>query len=125
MANWGNVYYATDRVSGLSVASGADTVVRNSFVKNGRLDGTQDRNFRPIEQDWPVMGFAVDVGSVGIQPVLTLFTIGLLQQQAVQFLGANGLTSLPALWTSYFPTEESAVSSNLVIIRLEGNSRAQ
>jgi hypothetical protein len=110
MANWGNVYWATDRTSGLSVASGADNIVRNAFINNGRLNGTQDLNFRPIQQDWPVMGFAVDIGYVGVQPVATLFTIGLLQQQAVQFLGAEGVTSLPALWTSYFPNEESAVS---------------
>jgi Domain of unknown function (DUF5127) len=116
MANWGNVYYATHRASGLSIASGADTIVRNSFMENGKLDGIQDRNFRPVNMDWPVMGFAVDVGSVGVQPVLTLFTIGLLQQQGVQFLGANGLTNLPALWTSYFPNEENAVSIISVIL---------
>jgi hypothetical protein len=119
MANWGNVYWATDRVSGLSIASGADTIVRNSFINSGRLDGTQDHNYRAIQQDWPVMGFAVDVGSVGVQPVSTLFTIGLLQQQAVQFVGAQGLTSLPALWTSYFPNEENAVSTSLIRFGIE------
>lgn len=110
MANWGNVYYATDRVSGLTIASGADTIVRTSFVKNGRLDGTKDSNFRPINKDWPVMAFAKDLGPVTGQPISTLFTIGLLQRQAVQFLGAEGVKSLPALWTDYFSNEEKAVS---------------
>jgi hypothetical protein len=123
MANWGNVYYATDKVAGLSVASGADVTVRNSFVENGKLDGTKDTNFRPVQQNWPVMGLAVDLGIINVQPVSTLFTIGLLQQQAAQFLGANGLTTLPALWTDYFPTEESAVSKGFIISVNKPNSR--
>lgn len=110
MANWGTVYYATDKVSGLTIASGKDTAIRGSFVKNGKLDGTKDTNFRPINKDWPVIAYAVELGPVNDQPKSTLFTIGLLQQQAVQFLGADGLKSLPALWASYFSSEESAVS---------------
>jgi hypothetical protein len=115
MANWGNVYWATDRTSGLSVASGPDTTVRGTFINNGRLDGSQDTNYRAIQQDWPVFAFAIDLGSCGVQPTNTLFTIGLLQQPAIQFLGAQGLTTLPGLWTSYFGTEDSAVSLPILI----------
>lgn len=110
MANWGNVYYATDKTSSLTAASGKDTAVRGSFVKNGKLDGSKDTNFRAVNKDYPVLAYAVEIGSVTGEPKSTLFTIGLLQQQAVQFLGASGLQALPALWTSYFPSEESAVS---------------
>ena len=47
----------------------------------------------------------------------TLFTLGLTQEQAIQFDGANGDVSVPSLWTSYFATELEAVSS--VIDRCE------
>jgi len=113
MANWGNVYWATNQVAGLTSQSGSDSTVRGTFIKNGALENSRDTNFRPIKQDWPVFGFSVDHGDVGSHPTSTLFTIGLLQKTAVQFLGANGVQSLPALWTSYFSTENSAVCSEL------------
>lgn len=109
MANWGNVYWATDRVAGLTVQSGADSTVRGAFINSGRLDNSQDPNFRPIQQRWPVFGFAIDLGSVSSRSKSTLFTIGLLQKPAIQFLGSRGVETLPALWTSYFGTEEGAV----------------
>ena len=113
MANWGNVYWATNQVAGLTSQSGADRDVRGAFMKNGTLANSRDTNFRPIKQDWPVFGFSVDLGGVGSHPTSTLFTIGLLQRNAVQFLGAKGVQSLPALWTSYFASENSAVCTSL------------
>jgi len=60
---------------------------------------------------YPTFGFAVDLGSVSSTPVSTLFTIGLAQEQAVQFDGAQGNVNVPSLWTSYYPTELDAVST--------------
>lgn len=110
MADWGNVYWATDNVQGLTWQSGQDVVVRGNFMSNGHLPNTADPNFRSIQQDWPVFGFAKDLGSLGSTPVTTLFTIGLLQQQAVQFVGNNGLVQLPSLWTSYWKDDLGALS---------------
>jgi hypothetical protein len=109
MANWGNVYWATNRVAGLTVQSGSDSEVRNAFINSGRLTGSADRNFRAIKDRWPVFGFAIDLGQVDTRPSNTLFTIGLLQKPAIQFLGTRGIEILPALWTSYFGSEELAV----------------
>jgi hypothetical protein len=114
MANWGKVVWATNQVPNLTSQSGADSVVRGAFINNGVLQGTNDTNFRPINQNWPVFGFAIDLGSVGTKQTSTLFTLGLLQKAAVQFLGAQGVRSLPALWTSYFGTEASAVSHSTI-----------
>lgn len=110
MANWGNVYWATNRVAGLTIQSGADTTVRGNFINGGKLDNSKDTKYRPIQDQWPVFGFATDLGKVSIHPEPVLFTIGLLQQSAIQFLGDGGIEVLPALWTSYFRTEEQAVS---------------
>jgi hypothetical protein len=43
-------------------------------------------------------------------PSRPCFTIGLLQQQAVQFVGGNGLVQLPSLWTSYWTDALRALS---------------
>ncbi|KAI1002759.1 Glutaminase A [Podosphaera aphanis] len=108
-ADWGNWYWSTRNIPGLTYQSGADRDVRTEFVSNGKLGNTQDLRFRPINQDYPVFGYAIDLGLVtGSQS--TLFTIGLAQQSAIQFASATGNISLPSLWTSSLPTETSAVS---------------
>ena len=120
--DYGYWYWATDNVAGLTYQSGADTDVRPAFINSGALANTQDTNYRAINDDFPTFGFAVDLGSVEATPVSTLFTIGLTQEQAIQFDGATGDMSVPSLWTSYFPTELDAVSQppplhvNLVLI---------
>jgi len=108
-AEWGNWYYSTD-AGGLTHQSGSDRSVRGAFRDKGELGNSKDTNFRAISNDWPVFGFAVDLGSVGSSPASTLFTIGLAQEIAIQFLGANGLNNVPSLWTDYFDNELAALS---------------
>ena len=108
--DYGNWYWATDNVAGLTFQSGADTDVRSAFTTSGALANTKDTNFRAINDDFPTFGFAVDLGSVGATTVSTLFSLGLTQEQAIQFDGASGIVSVPSLWTSYFSSELDAVS---------------
>ena len=107
--DYGSWYWATDNVAGLTFQSGADTDVRSAFTTSGTLADTNDTDFRAINDDYPTFGFAVDLGSVGATPVSTLFSLGLTQEQAIQFDGADGIVSVPSLWTSYFATELDAV----------------
>ena len=106
---YGSWYWATDNVAGLTFQSGADTDVRSAFTTSGALADTNDTDFRAINDDYPTFAFAVDLGSVDATPVSTLFSIGLTQEQAIQFDGADGIVSVPSLWTSYFSTELDAV----------------
>ena len=108
--DYGYYYWATKNVANLTYQSGADTSVRTNFATNGKLPDTQDTNYRAIQNAYPVFGLAVDLGSVGTTAVSTLFVIGLAQQQAIQFDGANGIVSLPSLWTSYYSTDLAALS---------------
>ncbi|TQS36293.1 hypothetical protein Golomagni_03262 [Golovinomyces magnicellulatus] len=108
-AEWGSWYWATSNINGLTHQSGSDKTVRSTFMNTGKLDNSKDTNFRPINQDYPVFGHAVDLGSV-TDKKNTLFTIGLSQEQAMQYASPAGIVSLPSLWTSYFLTEESALS---------------
>ena len=85
--------------------------MRGAFAAGGKLANTKDTNFRPINQDWPVFGYAVDLGNVqSAKPTATLFSIGLYQQEAVQFNGKDGNVTLPSLWTSYFDDDVTALS---------------
>ncbi|KAL6709069.1 hypothetical protein ACN47E_001885 [Coniothyrium glycines] len=109
-AQWGNWYYATDSVDGLTYMSGSDDNVRGAFNKTGKLDNSKDTNFRAINDKWPVFGYAMDFGNIGSEAKSSLFTIGLCQDEAIQFLGKDGLTTLPSLWKSYFDSDLAALS---------------
>ncbi|CAA9959750.1 hypothetical protein PTNB73_02317 [Pyrenophora teres f. teres] len=109
-AEWGNWYYSTKQVDGLTYMSGADVDVRSTFDRTGSLGNKQDMNFRRINQDWPVFGYALNMGSIGATPRKQLFTIGLCQEDAIHFLGGKGLTILQSLWKSYFGNDLAALS---------------
>ncbi|KAI1303429.1 glutaminase GtaA [Xylaria venustula] len=111
LPNWGTFYWATGDSDGLTYQTSSDVNVRGAFKANGSLPNTKDTNFRAINDNWPVFGFAKDLGSVGEDSVNTLFTIGLTQDNAVQLLGAGtNLTTYPSLWTSYFDSDLAAVT---------------
>lgn len=110
-ADWGYWYWATERTESLTFQSGEDVVVRGAFVANGTLGNTNDTNYRAIDDDYPVFGFSVALGSV-TGSVSTLYTLGLTQEQAIQFDGATGIIPLTSLWTSYFSSETDAVSTS-------------
>lgn len=116
---YGNWYWATDNIAGLTHQSGADADVRSAFTSKGVLSNTNDTDFRAINDRYPVFGFAVDLGSVAAGSVSTLFTLGLTQEEAVQFDGSGGVVSLPSLWTSYYPTDTAAVSFRSIKKRQE------
>lgn len=105
--DYGSWYYATDNVANLTHQSGSDVDVRGAFTSTGRLANTNDLNFRAINDDYPTFGFAIDLGSSSAR---TLFTIGLTQEDAVQFDGASGNVTVPSLWTSYYANELDALS---------------
>lgn len=94
----------------MTYKSGADFEVRDAFDNDGKLDNGQDSEFRAINAGWPVFGYALDMQSVGSEARSQLFTIGLCQDEAIQFLGADGLTTLPSFWRSYFGNDLSALS---------------
>ncbi|KAF2468830.1 glutaminase GtaA [Lindgomyces ingoldianus] len=109
-SEWGNIYYATDSAESLTYQSGPDNDVRGAFATGGKLANSKDSNFRAISSNWPVFAHAVNLGSVGSSATSTLFSIGLCQEEAIQFLGKDGLAVLPSLWKSYFSDDLAALS---------------
>ncbi|KAJ4990839.1 glutaminase [Stagonosporopsis vannaccii] len=107
-AEWGNFYYAADSRNAVTYQSGADDDVRGAFVARGRLKSSNDTNYRAINDHWPIFGYAIELGRVGPSAVSTLFSLGLYQDEAIQFVGADGLTVLPSLWTDYFADDLEA-----------------
>ncbi|KAI5922664.1 glutaminase GtaA [Camillea tinctor] len=111
LPNWGTFYWSTSDLDDLTWQSGADSVVRQAFLDQGVLGDISDTNYRAVNDDWPVFGFAHDLGDVGDDAVSRLFTIGLTQDNAIQLLGeGSSLTTYPSLWKSYFDNDLDAVS---------------
>ncbi|KAM0716266.1 hypothetical protein Q7P37_007711 [Cladosporium fusiforme] len=106
---YGNWYYATDDAATLTHQSGADVTVRQQFTREGALDDTADTNYRPINDAFPVFGFSRNLGSVGSSSANVVFQLSLHQENAVQFLGRDGVASVPSLWTSYFSDDIHAL----------------
>ncbi|PLB52445.1 glutaminase GtaA [Aspergillus steynii IBT 23096] len=107
-AEWGEWYWATDSGDGLTYQSGGGSAVRDAFTKNGKLDNSKDSNYRAISDNWPVFGFARNLGSVKAGGAL--FTIGLAQRDAIQYSGSSdGTIAEPSLWTSYFSDGPAAL----------------
>ncbi|KAF2103682.1 DUF1793-domain-containing protein [Rhizodiscina lignyota] len=109
MADWGYWYYATNTSDSLSYLQDSDAT-RNAFKNDGKLGNKQNKTFRPINDDWPVFGYAVDLGSVKGTAPSQLFTLGYTQEKAVQYNTTDGYLELDSLWTSYFDDEVSALS---------------
>lgn len=81
-------------------------------MNSGALPNSQDTNSRPISQQFPVFGYAIDLGEVGSDSQSTLFQLSLHQENCVQFQGEKDTVSkLPCMWTNYFTEETDAVSN--------------
>jgi hypothetical protein len=57
-----------------------------------------------------VFGYSIDLGDVGSEAKSNLFTIGLCQDDALQFLGKDGLRNVPSLWKDYHNSDVAALS---------------
>lgn len=108
-AEWGTWYWAVEDGEDLTHQSGSSDEVRQAFANKGKLSNTKDSDFRAISQNWPVFGFAVDFGTVQSETVDRLFTIGLDQQEAIQYSGGNDDRAVPSLWTNYFDNGADAL----------------
>ena len=113
-AEWGSWYLAIAQDDTLSFESGSNSTLRPEFAANGTLSNTNDTAFRAINDNFPTFAFAKDLGTVSDTPISTLFTVALAQEEAIQFDGAEGIVSLPSLWTDYFPDELSYVCSRSI-----------
>lgn len=110
-ANWGHYIYACDHGNLTYSNGGVDDDVRSAFATTGFLKNEANKNFRAINDRWPVFAFALDLGSVGSSAQSALFTLTFAQDNAIQFEYAKDeIKSLPPLWKSWFEDEIALVS---------------
>ncbi|KNF06610.1 hypothetical protein PSTG_00484 [Puccinia striiformis f. sp. tritici PST-78] len=80
-AEWGQAIYSTQKIPGLTTASGEASALRKEFVSQGKLSGTQDKEFRAISERTAGFGYSAPLARGG-QPVV--FAIGHVRDPYVQ-----------------------------------------
>jgi hypothetical protein len=96
---------STPNSASATYQTGQDTVVRAAFINNGVLPNTQDTNFRAISNNWPVFGFAHNLGTVSAASAPVLFSVGHVRDPALQYETKSGLQNR----SSYFWSKYSSV----------------
>lgn len=101
---------------------------------------TQDSNFRAINDDWPVFGFAKDFGNVSsslahgkVNPLIKIgsvlaremddgntvvFTIGHAREPLVEYITINGIQNRTAYWKTKYKTVAAVVRIQISVFDL-------
>ncbi|KAJ7853748.1 DUF1793-domain-containing protein [Mycena leptocephala] len=99
---------------GATYQTGSFATVRAQFITNGKLANTLDSAFRAISNNWPVFGFAHDLGTITSATTPVVFSVGLVRDPAVQYIIAGGaLQSRNLYFLSSFPTVDCMIASFL------------
>ncbi|KAG6874172.1 hypothetical protein C0993_000780, partial [Termitomyces sp. T159_Od127] len=93
--------------------TGADVTVRAQFINNGQLPDTQDTTFRAIEDNWPVFGFAHNLGSVTRATSPVVFSVGHVRDPAIEYVVPGGTQNRSLYFWSEFSTVSALISSFL------------
>lgn len=97
---YGSVYYATQAPAntGVTYQTGADVDVRNQFINHGVLSNTEDGGFRAIQERWPVLAFAHELGNISESTIPVVVAIGHVRDPAIQYIVADGAIQKRSLY---------------------------
>ncbi|KAK0500707.1 hypothetical protein EDD18DRAFT_1434560 [Armillaria luteobubalina] len=100
------VYYAFPPSNDATYETNNDSVVRGDFTTNGALFNTKDVRFRPINDNWVVLGHAVNLNNITSTASSVVWAIGLVRDPVISLSSTSGNNNR----SSYFWTEYSMVS---------------
>ncbi|KAF9039547.1 DUF1793-domain-containing protein [Hymenopellis radicata] len=103
------VYYGTLNSDDASFQTGNDTVVRGDFRTNGALFNSVDTKFRAINQNFVVLGHAVDLGSISSTSSPVVFALGLVRDPAIIMTTPSGNQTRSSYFFSEYGTVGDAI----------------
>ena len=84
--------------------------MRQQFITNGALANTEDTNFRAVQDNWPVLAIAHDLGSISAAQDPVVFVVGHARDPAIQYIVAGGeLQQRSSYFWSKYPSADDAV----------------
>ncbi|KAL5535348.1 hypothetical protein ACEPAF_3442 [Sanghuangporus sanghuang] len=88
----GSAFYSVAMSSSTTYQTGPDVDVRAQFINNGVLANTEDTNFRAVQDNWPIFGFAQDLGTVQEASPPVVFSVGHIRDPVIEYIIANNQT---------------------------------
>ncbi|KAG7090517.1 hypothetical protein E1B28_009628 [Marasmius oreades] len=102
MASDGTLYHATNAGNGVTWETGGHYAIRGWFLSQGSVNNTKNPDFRNINDNYPIFGYAHDLGSVTSTPVSVVWAVGLARNPVIrQTSGSDTLDLLPYWTTKY------------------------
>ncbi|KAL2136377.1 hypothetical protein VTI74DRAFT_4021 [Chaetomium olivicolor] len=110
-AEWGTLYFTGP--AGVNWQSGTSALLRQHFAEKGALKDVEDRRWRNVMDEEPVVAFSKSFklaggkqkGKCHKKEQSITFTFALIQDPVVQFARDEGLTPMKPLWQSYINTD--------------------
>ncbi|KAI0030848.1 hypothetical protein K488DRAFT_53350 [Vararia minispora EC-137] len=84
-AQWGTLYYATQNGNGVTYRTNSADNNRNQFLTTGKLDKTQDTNFRAIADNFATLAFSYDLGRIRGTQEPVVFAVGFTRNNAIKY----------------------------------------
>lgn len=110
MAAFGQSVFSTPNSSSVSYEAGVSTAVRTAFVTAGALGNTVDKDFRPIDENAPVVALCRNLGTIEKGSELVSFSLGHCEETfGMKYLGKT----VPPLWQSYWHSWQAMVDEFL------------
>ena len=89
-------------------------VVKPAFQSNGTLNNTVDQQFRAIQDHWPVLAFAHDLGTVlTAKTTPVVHVVGYVRDPLAQFSNLPGVNGLRG---SYYLTRYNGVPDMVYLL---------
>ncbi|KAL0578373.1 hypothetical protein V5O48_003625 [Marasmius crinis-equi] len=112
MALDGVLYHATNTLNGVTWQTGGHYALRGWFLTQGSLNNTKDPTFRNVNDNYPVLAFAHDVGTV-TGPASVVYAIGFSRNPVIKQTSGSGSFDLPPYWTTKYKTVDEGLQAFL------------
>jgi hypothetical protein len=114
MGEDGVVYHATLLSDSMTWRTGSDVNSRDRFIQQGNLENSKDSNFRNINDAFPVMALAVDLGNVQKITKPTVWAVGKARDPAIIYKGASGQQERSSYFRSKYDSISDAIDDFLL-----------
>jgi hypothetical protein len=89
---------------------------RLAFFSNGRLTNTSDTLYREISRNWPVMAYALNLGSITQTSRPMVFALGLVRDPVVRYMKDGMFQSRSSLWWTRWSSVGNVVSVVIFVL---------
>ncbi|KAF8874077.1 hypothetical protein BD779DRAFT_1678880 [Infundibulicybe gibba] len=84
--------------------TGSVYTIRDGYrASGGKLNNTEDNDFRAISDNWPIFAFSTDLGNISAISTPLVWALGLVRDPTIQYSPGDGSTQQRSsyFWTQY------------------------